>query len=224
MAEDGYTRDDVVFYSDGHRITAHLYRPADWLPGDAALPAVISLTGYSGRKNVATVDIPRRLAREGFVALAPDYVGYGEAEGPRRRHRPLEQAQNVYDAATFLETVDGVDAARIGVYGSSFGAANAVWAAAFDPMGLAAPYGLRTAEKRHPKYFCDRKRPGGGGGCCNWSGPMWPFETAKAISAAINVLNDYPTVTTVDRDKLWLMLWQYAASHTPLWKVVNTTA
>jgi hypothetical protein len=77
--------------------------------------------------------------------------------------------------------------------------------------------------RRHPKYFCDRKRPGGGGGCCNWSGPMWPFETAKAISAAINVLNDYPTVTTVDRDKLWLMLWQYAASHTPLWKVVNTT-
>ncbi len=149
MAEDGYTRDDVVFYSDGHRITAHLYRPADWLPGDAALPAVISLTGYSGRKNVATVDIPRRLAREGFVALAPDYVGYGEAEGPRRRHRPLEQAQNVYDAATFLETVDGVDAARIGVYGSSFGAANAVWAAAFDPRlkVVVSAVGVHDAER-----------------------------------------------------------------------------
>ncbi len=34
---------------------------------------------------------------------------------------------------TYLETIDGVDAERIGVYGSSFGAANAVWAAAFDP-------------------------------------------------------------------------------------------
>lgn len=132
MTGDGYTRDDVVFYSDGHRITAHLYRPAGWAPGDGDLPAIISLTGYSGRKNVATVDIPRRMAREGFVALAPDYVGYGEAEGPRRRHRPLEQAQNVYDAVTFLETVEGVDATRIGVYGSSFGGANAVWAAAFD--------------------------------------------------------------------------------------------
>jgi hypothetical protein len=49
----------------------------------------------------------------------------------------------------------------------------ASWTTAFDPMGLGAQYGLRTAEKRHPKYFCDKKRPGAGGGCCNWSGPMW---------------------------------------------------
>lgn len=133
MSEDGMTREDVAYYSDGFKITAHLYRPADWKAGDAPLPAVVCLTGYTGRKNVATIDIPRRLAREGFVALAPDYRGYGEAEGERGRHRPLEQAQNTYDAVTYLETIDGVDANRIGVYGSSFGAANAVWAAAFDP-------------------------------------------------------------------------------------------
>ncbi|MDH3738869.1 MAG: alpha/beta fold hydrolase, partial [Alphaproteobacteria bacterium] len=133
MSQDGMTRQDVGYYSDGLKITAHLYRPESWQPGDAPLPAVVCLTGYTGRKNVATIDIPRRLAREGFVALAPDYRGYGEAEGERGRHRPLEQAQNTYDAVTYLETVDGVDAARIGVYGSSFGAANAVWAAAFDP-------------------------------------------------------------------------------------------
>ena len=97
------------------------------------------------------------------------------------------------------------------------------WDAAFDANGLAAPFGLRTAEKRNPKYFCDKKRPGRGGGCCNWSGPMWPFETAKAISAAINVLNTYSDVHTMDGQKLWGLLWQYAASHTPLWKVINTT-
>jgi hypothetical protein len=35
---------------------------------------------------------------------------------------------------------------------------------------------------------------------------MWPFESAKAISAAINVLNDHAhTVLTLDRDKLWRM-------------------
>lgn len=133
MSEDGMTREDVFYYSDGLKITAHLYRPESWKAGDPPLPAVICLTGYTGRKNVATIDIPRRLAREGFVTLAPDYRGYGEAEGERGRHRPLEQAQNTYDAVTYLETIDGVDANRIGVYGSSFGAANAVWAAAFDP-------------------------------------------------------------------------------------------
>ncbi len=133
MSDRGIIKDDVTYYSNGLKITAHLYRPADWSAGNAPLPAVVCLTGYTGRKNVATIDIPRRLAREGFVAIAPDYQGYGEAEGVRGRHWPLEQAQNTYDVVTYLETVDGVDANCIGVYGSSFGAANAVWAAAFDP-------------------------------------------------------------------------------------------
>lgn len=133
MKSENFNREDVAFYSDGLKIAAHLYRPADWTPDDTSRPAVVCLTGYSGRKNVATIDIPMRLAREGFIALAPDYRGYGEAEGERGRHRPLEQAQNAYDAVTYLETVEGVDPDRIGVYGSSFGGANAVWSAAFDP-------------------------------------------------------------------------------------------
>ena len=133
MTNDEFIKENVIYFSNGLKIAAHLYRPADWQSGDPPRPAVVCLTGYTGRKNVATIDIPRRLAREGFVALAPDYQGYGESEGERGRHRPLEQAQNTYDAVTYLQTVDGVDAERIGVYGSSFGAANAVWAAAFDP-------------------------------------------------------------------------------------------
>ena len=132
MANSKITKEDVHFYSDGYKISAHLYRPEKKYSKEDMLPAVVCLTGYTGRKNVATIDIPMRLAREGFVTLAPDYRGYGEAEGERGRHRPLEQAQNTYDAVTFLETVSGVDSDRIGVYGSSFGAANAVWAAAFD--------------------------------------------------------------------------------------------
>eukprot|EP01049_Picozoa_sp_SAG25_P013203 SAG25_NODE_1980_length_2062_cov_2.526235_2_plen_240_part_00 len=47
------------------------------------------------------------------------------------------------------------------------------------------------------------------------------FETAKAITAAIRVLNEYPSVKTLDGHKLWHMLWQYTAMHTPLWKVTN---
>jgi hypothetical protein len=50
-------------------------------------------------------------------------------------------------------------------------------------------------------------------------GPFWPFESSKAISGAINVLNNYPTVTTLDTGKFWHMLWQYTASHTPEWKL-----
>jgi cephalosporin-C deacetylase-like acetyl esterase len=128
----GYTKEDVTYFSDGLKLAAHLYRPANWSPDDAPRPAVVCLTGYTGRKNIATVDIPRRLAREGYIALAPDYRGYGESEGTRGRHRPLEQAQDTYDSATYLKTVAGVNPNRIGIYGSSFGGANAIWAGAFD--------------------------------------------------------------------------------------------
>ena len=58
--------------------------------------------------------------------------GSGVSEGERGRHRPLEQAQSVYDAVTYLQTVDGVDPERIGYYGSSYGGAHAIWCAAFD--------------------------------------------------------------------------------------------
>ena len=81
------------------------------------------------------------------------------------------------------------------------------WRAAFDPDGLGGPNGLRTAEKRHPKYTC-------GAGCCDWSGPVWPFETSKTISAAVNVLNNYPEVTALDAGKFWELLWPYVQMHT----------
>ena len=132
MNNDGLVKEDIVYYSDGLKIAAHLYRPIDWKNSDPPRPAIICLSGYSGRKNIATIDMPQRLSREGFFALAPDYRGYGDSEGAPGRHRPLEQAQDTYDGVTYLETVPGVDEDRIGVYGSSFGGANAVWAAAFD--------------------------------------------------------------------------------------------
>ena len=133
MSDRQITKEDVTYYSDGLKIAAHLYRPAGMKESDPARPAVLCLTGYSGRKNVATVDLPKHLAREGFVALAPDYRGYGESEGVRGRHRPLEQVQDSYDGITYLSTVAGVDPERIGIYGTSFGGGVAVWVAAFDP-------------------------------------------------------------------------------------------
>lgn len=124
--------EEINFFSDGVKIAAYLYRPKDWKVGDASRAAVISLHGYSGMKDVYGLDVPRRLCEEGYFVLAPDHRGFGVSEGQRGRHRPLEQAQDTYDAITFLETVGGVDPDRIGIYGTSFGGANAIWVAAFD--------------------------------------------------------------------------------------------
>ena len=135
-------RKEVFYYSDGLKISAYLYHPDDWKPGDPPRPAVICITGYSGRKDLATIDVPERLVEEGYITLAPDYRGFGHAEGTKGRHRPLEQAQDTYDGITYLETVEGVDPDRIGIYGTSYGGAHAIWVAAFDERVKVAVSGV----------------------------------------------------------------------------------
>ena len=124
--------EEIVYYSDGLKIASHLYAPKGWREGDPPRPAIICLHGYSGMKDVYGMDVPRRLWEEGYFILAPDHRGFGKSEGERGRQRPLEQAQDTYDAISYMETVEGVDSERFGIFGTSFGGANAIWVAAFD--------------------------------------------------------------------------------------------
>jgi len=72
------------------------------------------------------------LCAEGWFVFGFDYCGFGNSEGKRNRHRPLEQAQNTYDALSYLQTVPGIDPERLEIYGISFGGANGVWVTAHD--------------------------------------------------------------------------------------------
>jgi len=96
---------------------------------------------------------------------------------------------------------------------------SASWDTAFDPEGLAGPFGLRTAEKRNPAYSCWPKD------CCYWGGPVWPFESSKAITAAANVLQSAslaPQVPQVTRERLFELLGNYTAMHLH-WTITNFT-
>jgi hypothetical protein len=59
------------------------------------------------------------------------------------------------------------------------------WQQVSDPQGFLAPYGLTTAERRHPLFRTH--------GCCNceWDGAVWPFATSQTLTAMANVLNNY---------------------------------
>ncbi len=60
----------------------------------------------------------------------------------------------------------------------------AAWSQLTDPYGFKAPFGITTAERRHPKF---RYRMVGG---CEWNGPVWPFATSQTLTALGNVLCD----------------------------------
>jgi len=123
---------DVWFYSEGLRIAGYLFRPDDWQPGDPPRPGILVLAGYSGNTQADCTHMMRRLCAAGWFVFGFDYRGFGRSEGQRGRHRPLEQAQNTYDALSYMQTVPGIDPERLGLYGTSFGGANGVWVAAHD--------------------------------------------------------------------------------------------
>ena len=92
----------------------------------------------------------------------------------------------------------------------SAAAYGAAWEAAFDPQGFSGAYGLRTAEARAPGYSCEL------GSCCWWRGPVWPFETAKALSAAVGILQDAAFAAgtpALTRGRFFTLLQQYTAQH-----------
>lgn len=62
----------------------------------------------------------------------------------------------------------------------------AAWAQLVDDRGFRAPYGITTAERRHPGFRSH------GVGTCEWDGAVWPFATSQTLVALANVLRDYP--------------------------------
>jgi hypothetical protein len=56
------------------------------------------------------------------------------------------------------------------------------WAQIKDPQGFWAPWGLTTAERRHPAFRTH------GTGTCEWDGAVWPFATSQTLRGLANVL------------------------------------
>jgi hypothetical protein len=57
------------------------------------------------------------------------------------------------------------------------------WQQLLDEKGFSAPYGLTTAERRHPAFRSH------GVGTCEWDGAIWPFATSQTLTALANYLN-----------------------------------
>ena len=81
------------------------------------------------------------------------------------------------------------------------------WKQLTDPQGFAAPWGLTTAEQRHPEFEISYTRHE-----CLWNGPVWPFATAQTLTALANLLNG-PPQDFVDRRAYFDTLRTYARSH-----------
>ena len=138
----------VRIWSEGSRLAAELFKPRGALkPG----PAILLCHGWGGLKShlarYASV-----FAGHGYVALTFDYRGWGESDGKlipladtpmlteagehtvkaqvlREIVDPIDQTTDVKNCLAYLATEDGVDASRLGLWGSSYGGGHVVFTA-----------------------------------------------------------------------------------------------
>lgn len=122
----------VTFPSDGLQLAGVVRVPEGLKPGERR-PAVIVLHGFGSNMNSSNSVGPAQMfAQLGYVTLRFDMRGCGISEGERARIICLEQVSDTKNALTFLAQHPQVDPDRIGLIGSSFGAAVAVYAGGTD--------------------------------------------------------------------------------------------
>jgi fermentation-respiration switch protein FrsA (DUF1100 family) len=125
-------RSDVSFLSDGLTCRGWFYRAKG--PVTAAGPAIVMSHGITAVKEQHLAPYAERFAAEGFNVLVFDYRFLGASDGEPRGHvDPQLQQADLRAALSWVGAQSGVDAERIGLWGTSFSGGHALLIAAFDP-------------------------------------------------------------------------------------------
>jgi len=126
------TEHAVTFPSAGLKLSGVVHVPSGMRPGERRA-AFIVLHGFGSNKTSSNTMQPTKVLGElGYVVLRFDMRGCGESEGEFGRVICLEQVEDTRSALTFLADHPAVDPERIGVIGSSFGGAVAVYTGGVD--------------------------------------------------------------------------------------------
>lgn len=166
------------------RVLEHLYDP------ELSFFTTLPLSPDGEEAYVATAGAERRMPTEYVSAPLPE-----RAEVP-----PARRARELVGFAPWY----------VGLPGGDIDARAAV-AELTDPEGFAAEYGLRTAERRHPRYGFPVQSTLSRF-LCRWNGPSWPFATSQTLSALARIARSSqggPSAASTYLD----LLRQYAAAH-----------
>lgn len=121
---------NIVFMTEEMKpMSAKLYRPISATP-DSPKPGVLALHGYQSDKEATNTFGALELAKRGFVVLAIDHFGHGFSTGLPASNSNMSGANNGYQ---YLKQLDFVDKDKLGIFGHSTGALNAIRVAKLNP-------------------------------------------------------------------------------------------
>jgi pimeloyl-ACP methyl ester carboxylesterase len=167
------TEEAVTIPSAGLRLAGTVRVPNGVRGGDRRA-AFMVLHGFGSNHGSSNVLQPSKVLGDlGYITLGFDMRGCGASEGERGNLICLEQVEDTRSALTFLAKHPAVDPARIGVIGSSFGGAVAVYTGGVDERVAAVVSnggwgnGERKFRGQHPtpeawKKFTDMLEKGRG--------------------------------------------------------------
>ncbi|MDP2632281.1 MAG: prolyl oligopeptidase family serine peptidase [Candidatus Curtissbacteria bacterium] len=131
--EENFTSYVFYFYAEGKRVSGLLNVPK----GEGVYPVVMMFRGYVDKEifqsGVGTQRAGEVFAKNGFVTLASDFLGYGESDNPSENSIE-ERFQAYITAVTVLESVGNLNATflsnniaarvsseKVGIWGHSNG-------------------------------------------------------------------------------------------------------
>jgi pimeloyl-ACP methyl ester carboxylesterase len=129
-------REDVGIPSAGETLGAWLYRPHA-TGGD--VPCIVMGHGFGATKDSGLAPYADRFAAAGYAALVFDYRHFGDSTGePRHLVDVRRQHADWHAAIAHARGLEGVDPARVAIWGSSFGGGHVIAVAAGEPELAAA--------------------------------------------------------------------------------------
>jgi fermentation-respiration switch protein FrsA (DUF1100 family) len=127
-------RQDVEFTAQGATLRGWFY-PADGSVGGETACVVLQ-HGFTAVKEMWLDRYAEVFAAAGLSCLVYDHPGFGASDAvpgtPRQEVDPWQQVRFIQHAITYARSRPDVDAERIGLWGSSYGAAHAYVTAAVD--------------------------------------------------------------------------------------------
>src|ERR687887_2406656 len=133
-------REDIEFDAEGVTLRGWLYLP-DGAAGQ--VPTIVMAHGFSAVKEMFLDDFAEAFAAGGLGALVFDNRNFGASDGePRQEIDPWQQVRDYRHAITWAQARPEVDAARIGVWGSSYSGGPVLVVGAVDKrIGFVAAHG-----------------------------------------------------------------------------------
>ncbi len=148
-------KEAITIWSEGTRLAADLFVPDDVAEGETRA-AILLCHGWGGPKSHLSETYAPYFCKAGFVCLTFDYRGWFESDARlitmdrqpelddegfmtvrakpvREVVDPLDQNRDIHNVLDYLMETPGVNADKIGLWGSSFGGGHVIYVAGTDP-------------------------------------------------------------------------------------------